>query len=429
MADPTPQARMFERVAVLTLIIEIALALRVVAADLVEWYARSKKTLCIFPDTDIYWYLARMIRAGEPFEVTYWGNLPHFALRTPGYPLFLAGCQALFGERTLVVRLAQAMLGALTVWLVYKLTARLTGATSWVIALSAAVLAAIDPYSVVTSALILSEAVFIPLMLASLWGLAVIWPSGKEAPTKRWRLPAIGAGLAFGAAVLVRPSWTLFVPATLLAWLVVSASGKRLIAFKGTVVILLAASAVMAPWWIRNARVFGRFVPTALWMGASLYDGLNPHATGASDMDFMNDPEFWPLGELEQDALLRDRALEFVRERPGQALRLAVVKLGRYWSPWPNADTLRSKWLAAASAIYTLPLFALWITGAWALRRDPRALVLLGGPLLYFCVLHTVFAGSMRYRIPGAVPAAGLAAIGFGSLVNWRSRRNTTTIN
>ena len=58
-----------------------------------------------------------------------------------------------------------------------------------------------------------------------------------------------------------------------------------------------AWSSSMAPWWVRNARVYGRFVPTALWMGASLYDGLNPAATGASDMRFLDEPEIWPLDE------------------------------------------------------------------------------------------------------------------------------------
>ena len=37
---------------------------------------------------------------------------------------------------------------------------------------------------------------------------------------------------------------------------------------------------VMAPWWVRNASIYGKFVPTAVWMGASLYDGLNPGPRG-----------------------------------------------------------------------------------------------------------------------------------------------------
>ena len=74
----------------------------------------------------------------------------------------------------------------------------------------------------------------------------------------------------------------------------------------------------MAPWWVRNARVYGRFVPTALWTGASLYDGLNPRATGASDMEFLAEPEFWPLGEEAQDAALARRALAFARRHPGR---------------------------------------------------------------------------------------------------------------
>ena len=40
----------------------------------------------------------------------------------PGYPLFLAACQAVFGESPLAARLVQAALGTASVWLVYRLT-------------------------------------------------------------------------------------------------------------------------------------------------------------------------------------------------------------------------------------------------------------------------------------------------------------------
>src|SRR4051812_39091264 len=76
--------------------------------------------------------------------------------------------------------------------------------------------------------------------------------------------------------------------------------------------------------------------------GASLYDGWNPRADGSSDMRFLGFPEFRDLGEMEQDRVLRDRALEFARAHPGRVVHLAVVKAGRFWSPWPNAASFRS---------------------------------------------------------------------------------------
>jgi hypothetical protein len=224
---------------------------------------------------------------------------------------------------------------------------------------------------------------------------------------------ALATGLAAGAAVLVRPSWALFVPAMLLAWIALSGRGRRGAAFRGALVVGLGVVLVMAPWWVRNARLYGRFVPTALWAGASLYDGLNPRATGASDMDsFLADPEIWPLDEETQDAELRRRALAFARDQPGRALELAAIKLARFWSPWPNTGEFRSTLVNLASAAVTIPLYGLLAVGAWDRRHDRRALVLLAGPLVYFSALHMIFASSMRYRIPAAVPALGLAAIG-----------------
>ncbi len=395
--------------------LEWAFGLRVLAALIVQWYTHRKGVLCVFPDTAIYWALAGTIRDGTPYEVSQWG-IPHFALRTPGYPLFLAACRCVFGDRLLPVRLVQAALGAWSVWLVFRLTRQVdpgeTGRRGWTAPLVAAALAAIDPYLVATSALVLSEAVFIPLMLLSLWGLAVIWPPRGAGPSRGWELWALGTGAATGAAVLVRPSWAPCVPAMLLAWVALAGRGRRRAAVRGAALVGLGLLVVMMPWWARNARVYGRFVPTALWAGASLYDGLNPDATGASDMRFLEAPDVWPLDEEAQDAALRARALAFVRDHPGRALRLAAVKLARFWSPWPNADAIRSPLVAAASALITLPQFALMALGAWDRRRDARALVVLAGPLLYFCALHLAFASSMRYRIPGVAPALGLAALG-----------------
>src|SRR5580693_9118025 len=82
-------SRSLGRLASLVLVLEAALALRVAAADAVEWYARrgGPVRLDLFPDTDIYWELARAIRAGGPYEYVEWADIPHFAIRTPGYPL------------------------------------------------------------------------------------------------------------------------------------------------------------------------------------------------------------------------------------------------------------------------------------------------------------------------------------------------------
>ncbi len=420
----TPISRAFDRLASLVVVVAGAFCLRVAAAAAVQWAADPRGTLCLFPDTDTYWALAETIRRGTTYVIFY-DTQPHYALRTPGYPIFLATCRWAFGARALPARLVQAALGAASVAMVERLTRRavpgdLPVRGRWTVPLVAAALAAAEPYTVFTSAFLLSEAVFLPLMMAGQWFLAGAWDDGEGARPRRAWAWASGMGLASGTAVLVRPSWALFVPATLAAWIALAGRGRRRDVARLAAVATLAAALVMAPWWARNARIYGRFVPTALWAGASLYDGLNPRATGASDMDFLNDPDIRPLGEQEQDALLHERAVAFARSHPGRTTWLAAVKFARFWTPWPNAVGFRSPILAASSAAVTIPLFALIAVGLHDRRRDPRALTLLAGPLLYTCALHLVFVGSMRYRIVNEVPAFGLAAIGLRRLIGRR---------
>lgn len=406
----------------LNLAVEIGLLLRIVAADLVEWRVQhgGQARVCLLPDAEYYWKLSQTIRDGELYQIVEWGDIPHFALRTPGYPLFLAACRAVSGDRPIGPRLVQAVLGAMCVWLVFRLCrATLVGSEDRRPALIAAVITAVHPYFIVMSALLLSEALFTPLLLAFLWATAVIWNRETVRPVL---VPAICAGALAGAAVLTRPSCLLFFPAAFAAWLMYRALTRQAMrpALAASLVAATAFAAIMAPWWIRNQRIYGEFVPTALWMGASLYDGLNPSATGASDMEFLKETDIWPLDERDQDDLLRRRAFAFARENPMRTLELAVVKLGRYWSPWPNAEGVRSTWLSLAAGLVMAPLLGLMALGLWTLRGDARAWVLLAGPILYFALLHAVFASSMRYRTPGEVPAMGLAAVGLLRLVGTR---------
>ena len=61
----------------------------------------------------------------------------------------------------------------------------------------------------------------------------------------------------------------------------------------------------------------------------------------------------------------------------------------------------------------TIPLFALMALGAWGAAATAGRWSLLLGPLVYFLALHVIFVSSIRYRIPGILPALGLASVGW----------------
>ena len=359
-----------------------ALGVRLAAAFAVQsWVSRTPGRLCLIAgDAEGYWGLAQaLVQRGE-FAIY---DPPRQVLRMPGFPLWLAAGMRLFGERVLWHRVGLALVGTATCAMTALLARRLAGDRAGLVA---GWLAALSPPLAGLSVLILSETLFALAIVVHLWCLAVVWerladqPAAPEgdpptSPTGTL-LVAWGAGVTAGVATLIRPSWLPFLPlvAALLVvglpWLErLRTGGARSgasVGFRLLVAGLMLAGlgATLAPWVMRNARVTGHPVVTTLWAGPSLYDGLNPQATGESDMQFIEDDGIYQrLSEYEADEYYRAAAREFVREHPSRAVELALVKLARYWNPIPNAAQFGHGAIRWMFALWSAPVFAASVWG------------------------------------------------------------------
>jgi hypothetical protein len=140
-----------------------------------------------------------------------------------------------------------------------------------------------------------------------------------------------------------------------------------------------------------------------------LYDGVGPHATGASDLgDVKAGPQVARLTEVQWNRHFLDESFEAIQAEPGRVLKLAWKKLGRMWNPIPNVETYRSAKIRLLAAGWTLPTFAFAVTGVILLirrngREGVREVIFLLLPAVYLSFLHSVFVGSVRYRM-GAMP-------------------------
>ena len=407
-------------------ILLVALALRLAAGW--AWQARLD-TRFVFGDSESFWALAHAIARAEPYQ---YGDARVF--RSPGYPLLLAPIFFLAGEEPSVMwaRAESALFGTLAVAGVWWLGRQLFGARAGLVAAS---IAAVYPGAIAMGVLVLSEAPFCPLMLLHL----ILWTAAWNAGSSRRAAILSGcAGLVGGAATLVRPSWLLFTPFAVAVGL---ASGNRTRHLGIGALMLAGLLVAMTPWWVRNASVTGHFVPTTLQVGVSLYDGLNPEATGASNMapvdresarfaesqqgrtagtaakpwspaDAVNDPFEYRL-----DRHLRAKSLAWVRSHPGRAFGLTWIKAARLWNFWPN-EALFSAWHIRLAVLFTyLPVVVFAAIGVW--KTIPRGwpYVLCWLPAVYATLLHVVFVSSIRYRQPAMLTLIVLAA----GAITWRA--------
>jgi len=368
-----------------------------------------------FGDSYSYWALGKAIAEGEPYQ---YGSPDARIFRTPGYPALLATVFWVMGDDAPVMaaRALSAACGTLAVGGVYVMARNLFDKRA---ALIAATAAAFYPGAIGTSVFVLSEAPFCPLLVANLIAWQVCWKA--ERPIHACGF-ALASGALAAAATLMRPSWLLFIPFATVIALLASRDRKRTLGLG--LMMLVGLTVTMSPWWIRNARVVGRFVPTSLQVGASLYDGWHADADGSSEMSFVSgitederdryDSSSGVPFEVALDTRFRREAVDWAQAHPGRVLELVGIKFMRMWNVWPNIGQGR-QWIVRLAYLLTyVPIMAGALLGVFRFSRRGWEYVLCWLPAVYLTALHVVFVGSVRYREPAMfsliVLAAGAAA-------------------
>lgn len=341
-------------------------------------------------------------------------NMGNHAMYNVGYPLFvLAPAFALLGEQLWAARLANLVLGALTMLLCYALAGQ-AGAGRWGRLFAAAAWALYLPASVY-GVYLAKENLMLPLMLGI--GCCAL----RLAARPNWAL-ATGSGLLCGLLALTGNAGLCLVCVLLVALLCCPLAWPRRLAL--ALVMASAATLVVLPWLVRNARVLGAPVLNTNG-GFNLYTGNNPAATGwyMSIADTPRGPSWNALrlqGEVQASDILKHEALAWIRAHPAEFTALALKKAGYFWTPplhpgkGPGSAVERLVRLAWAGQYLLLAVLALASLAVPALRNKKTALLWLA--LAGYTLVHMLFFVSVRYREPVMPVLVVLAALVFERL-------------
>ncbi|MDR0704866.1 MAG: phospholipid carrier-dependent glycosyltransferase [Planctomycetaceae bacterium] len=390
----------------------VALLLRVVAAG--YWEYRAGAEQFYFGDSDTYWKLGQTIAHGKPY--TYGDQTIH---RMPGYPVILSPLFLVFGDNPSIraARFENIFIGTLTVFAAAWLARILFHDSA--LALIAGWITALDPLNIMMSVLVLSEAPFCLFLVLHIgyWVKAF-----RSFPTTHWRFLLL-SGLFAAIAVYCRPSWLYFIPFAVMFGTIFSLRNYKPILQSG-VVIFIICTLCLIPWWIRNYHVSGHFVSTTLQVGSSLYDGLNPKATGASNMEFVEEFRNAELRlsnnrsdkatentlEYRLNQKMRQAAVHWAWKHPDLAWKLAKTKFFRLWNFQPNEESLSNFIVTILVFCTYCPVLALGLVGVIRSMFYDFSVRLLWIPAVYITGLHIIFVSSIRYRVPAMICFSILAA-------------------
>lgn len=311
--------------------------------------------------------------------------------RPPLYGLFLAGIYRMFGHAPAIVRIAQAILGAITCWLIYHIGCKM-GHGNARVGLVAAGLFAIYPLFAFFPAVLMAETLLVFLTTASF--ACYLRFSQQSTPMR-----AMAFGAAVGLSALCKPVLLPWLLPVLAAW-AWRAHLSRTQRAARIAVIIGSAIAVIAPWTARNYALSGEIVPISANLGINLLVGAHPESRGYYDNQIDYLAPYRALADTSH-AAVADRkvagiALGWIADDPLRYLRSSIDKLFYFWCPWvPGESPLRN----VVAALSCGPVLFLGLAGAYCQRRTAEGMGIVS---LALCMsaLHMVFFAHTRFRLP-----------------------------
>src|SRR5437588_351746 len=273
-------------------------------------------------DAKVYSQIARNVLEQHAYSQDPQPPYDPTLIRAPGYPLFLGVIYKVFGHTNNgAVRIVQAMIDTASCALVALL------AFYWqpdekrkrATAIAALALAAVNPFTTIYAATILTEVPAMFLALATCVGATIAFrktftrEDTEESRKRAFRKSVLWwclSGLLAGLGIMFRPDSGLFAAAICFTVLIAglrrfwSAPAKRSTkflsrTFAAILIFSFACLLVLTPWTIRNWRVFHLFQPLAP-MNAEMPDEFVPRGyirwlkTWIDDQRYI-DPFWWEL--------------------------------------------------------------------------------------------------------------------------------------
>ena len=355
------------------------------------------------------------------------------ARRPPAYPAFLSALYAVTGDSPRAGRIAQVILGVAVVALTGALARRYFDGTT---ALVAAALAAVNPFLIFISGYLLTENLYLVLLLTAL----LLARDPRELARERNR--AMAVGLLLGLATLARPSGLPMFEWMLAAVLLLAGVPWR-VRVGGAVVAAIAFALVVLPWYARNHAVVGGWVLTTHG-GITFLQGNNDKVAsvpqwrgGAAPLQVL--PRFDDLSrrdELARDRLAWQLGKDYLRANPLDVPRLVFWKMVRFWRLqsdmglsgirsgwWFNKDSTLGRLAANVDVgfVYAVLVMPCFVVGWIMTRARWRELSLVTGVIVVHTAIAAIFFGSLRTRIPLEPVICMFAAVMATGL--WRPRR------
>ena len=317
-----------------------------------------------------------------------------------GYPAFLAAIYVVFGHSWPAAGLANALLGAVSVVLTYRLAREVLPSGPSLVA--AAVVALLPSHIVSFTSVLRNEALHTVLLLVALIATcrAVRQPNLKN---------AVLLGLVIGVGIYVRPILLPF-PLAILVLLSVRGGVSVRSAVALACVTLLVSLVTISPWTVRNLVVMGQPVLTATNGGITFYKGNGPGAFGGHRS--VDPSVFSDTSELTVYREGIRMGIEHIVDHPVQWLGILPRKFFHLWAsdrynmapfiiPEHYLKFLPVLWVIA-QLYWTIIVLA---AGAAALTRSVREYwlrfpaILLPLTLVYWTAFHMMFHGEGRFHV------------------------------